>query len=80
MMQKNNPINMLASMLKSGGDPRVLINQMARNDPQIALAAKMMSGKNAAQLQQMAENMAAEQGISVNDVLRQLGLANPSYR
>lgn len=64
----------LMSVARSGGDPRQLIRQAAQNNPQAAMAMRMMEGKNATQLQQMAQNMARERGLSVQDIARQLGI------
>lgn len=70
----NNPMQLLMTALQRGADPRHLINQMARNNPQMAQAAKMISGKNGAELQQMALNMCREQGTTPEQVMKALGL------
>ncbi|MFR5024750.1 MAG: hypothetical protein ACLTC3_00405 [Evtepia gabavorous] len=53
---------------------------MAGQNPQVAQALKMIQGKNPQQLKTMAENMAKERGVSINDIARQLGINNPSNR
>lgn len=70
----NNPMQLLVTALQRGADPRQLINQMARNNPQMAQAAQMISGKNPQQLQQIAMNMCRECGTTPEAVLRQLGI------
>lgn len=70
----NNPMQLLVTALQRGADPRQLINQMARNNPQMAQAAQMIGGKNPQQLQQMAMNMCRECGTTPEAVLRQLGI------
>ena len=74
----NNPVAQLMNVIRTGGDPQALLNSMASRDPQIKQAVQMMSGKTSAQLQQMAQNMARERGISLNDVMRQFGINFPS--
>ena len=64
----NNPLMMLVQTMRGGGDP------------QVAQALKMIQGKNPQQLKTMAENMAKERGVSINDIARQLGINNPSNR
>lgn len=70
----NNPIMQLAQLARSGGNPIQAIQQMAGGDKRIAQAYGMIQGKNAQQLQQMAENMARERGTNINEIMRDLGL------
>ena len=67
-------LRQLVGMARQGGDPRQAIMRAAQNDPRMAMAMRMMEGKNASQLQQMAQNMAKERGLSVQDIARQLGI------
>lgn len=57
-----------------------LLQQMGGKNPQFAQAFRMMDGKGPDQLKMMAENMAKERGVSINDVMRNLGISNPSNR
>ena len=77
---QNNPIMMLVQAMNGGGNPMALIQQMAGQNPQIAQAYQLMQGKNPQQLQMMAQNMARERGIDINQMIRQLGINNASYR
>lgn len=70
----NNPLQLLVTALQRGADPTQMIAQMARNNPQMAQASRMISGKSPQQLQQMAMNMCRERGTTPEAVLRQLGL------
>lgn len=70
----NNPLQLLVTAVQRGADPTQLIAQMARNNPQMAQASRMISGKSPQQLQQMAINMCRERGTSPEAVLRQLGI------
>lgn len=74
----NDPLNGIFSQLiniaKSGGDPRNMLYQLVGNDPRIALAERMLRGKNASQMQKMAQNMAKEKGLSLDEIIQQLGL------
>lgn len=79
-MMPNNPMAMLMNAVRGGGNPTALIEQMAVSNPQVKQAMDMMKGKNPQQLRTMAENMAAERGVSINDVARQLGIVVPSNR
>ena len=70
----NNPMQLLITAAMNGGNVNQMINQMARNNPQMAQASRMISGKSPAQLREMAMNMCRERGTSPEAVLRQLGL------
>lgn len=80
MIQKTiqgNPVLSLLSAMKNGGNPQVLLRQMAQKDPRAAQAMKMMEGKSPAQLENMVRNMCAERHTSVEEVARSLGLQMP---
>ena len=51
-----------------------MIQQMAGKDQRAAQAMQMMSGKNPSQLRQIAENMARERGVSLDDMAAQMGV------
>ena len=70
----SNPMQLILTAMRNGGNPTALVNQMARNNPQMAQAARMISGKSPQQLQQMAMNMCRERGTTPEAVLQQLGL------
>ena len=77
---QNNPIMMLVQAMNSGGNPMALLQQMAPQHPQAFQALQMMQGKNPQQLEQMAKGMAQERGIDINQMIRQLGINNASFR
>ena len=74
----NNPLAMMVQMMQGGRDPMQLVQQMAGSNPQMAQFMRMIQGKGSGDLQKMAENLARERGVSINDVARSLGLAQPS--
>lgn len=80
MVPMNNPLMMLVQAMNNGGNPMALMQQMAGQNPQIARAMQMIQGKNSQQLEQIARNMAKEQGVDINQMIRDLGIASPSNR
>lgn len=76
----NNPMMQMMSMLRSGKNPKQFLMQMAQSNPQVRQVMQMMQGKTPAELRQMADNIAAERGTTVEDVARQLGITIPSNR
>ena len=77
---QNNPLMALVQVINSGGNPMALLQQMAPQNPQAFQALQMMQGKNPQQLEQMARGMAQERGIDINQMIRQLGINNASFR
>lgn len=76
----NNPMMQMMSLLRAGKNPSAILHTMAMNNPQVQQVMNMMSGKSPEQLKQMAMNMAAERGTTVDDIARQLGIQIPSNR
>lgn len=78
-MPMNNPVMMLVNIMRNGGNPMLAMSQMAGQNPQIAQAMQLMQGKSPQQLQMMAQNMARERGVDLNQMIRQFGI-QASYR
>ena len=79
----NNPMagNLLATMMqmmRSGGNPMYLLQQMAAQDPQVSQAMRMIQGKSPQQLRSMAEIMAKERGVSLEGMANQMGITLPN--
>jgi len=70
----NNPLSLLVQAARSGGDPLKMLQGMAAQNPQASQVMKMIQGKSPAELQRMAENLAANNGTTVQEVARRLGL------
>ena len=87
-MQFNNPIlqlargegnvmqaiQQIAQFARSGGNVIQAMQEIVGYDNRIAQAYSMLQGKNALQLQQIAENMARQSGTNVGNILRGLRL------
>lgn len=80
MMPMNNPLMQIMGLLQSGKNPNAILQTMAMNNPQVRQVMQMMRGKSPEQLRQIANNMAAERGTTVEDIARQLGIQVPSNR
>lgn len=78
-MMQMNPMMFLMQAVRSG-NPMGMLQRLAGQNPQVSQAMRMMQGKSPQQLQQMAQNMANERGVSLNDVAQQLGITIPSNR
>ena len=67
----NHPLAMLMQGIQRGGSPIQLMQQMG-NNPIVSQGMRMVQGKSPQQLQQMAENMARERGIDLNQLINSL--------
>lgn len=79
-MMMSNPAMQMLNAMRRGQSPRQVLMGMARSNPQVNQVMQMMQGKSPDQLRQMATNMAAERGTTLEDVARQLGIQIPSNR
>lgn len=70
----NNPLMMLMQMAQRGGNPMQMLQQMAGSNPAAQQTLRMIQGKSPAQMRQVAENMARERGIDLNEMARRMGL------
>lgn len=67
----NNPMVQMINVMRNGGNPEALIQQMLGNNPQIQ---RIVAGKSPHQIMQTAENMCRERGTSVDEVLARVGI------
>ena len=67
----------MLQMARNGGNPKQMLQQMAGQNPQAAQAMRLIQGKNPQQLRQIAENMAKERGVDLNQMAHQMGITLP---
>ena len=56
------------------GNLMPFLQKMAATNPQVGQALSIIQGKDVQSLAQMAQNMAAERGMTVDDIAKGLGL------
>ncbi len=78
-----NPLMMIGQMMKNGGNPQQIFQQMMRNNqivnnPMAKNAMEMLQKGDSSGLQSMAENLAKERGTTIenirNEVMKQFGM------
>lgn len=74
---RGNPVFALMNVMKNGGNPQALLQQMAQKDGRVAQAMKMMEGKNPQQLETMVRNMCKERNTTPEAVAQSLGISLP---
>lgn len=75
-----NPVFQLMNVIRNGGNPMTLMQQMAKSNPQVNQVMQMMNGKNSQQLRTMAENMCKERGTTIEQMAQQLGIQLPDNK
>lgn len=78
-MMNNAPMNplQLLQMIQRGGNPNQIIGKMIQQHPAFRQAAQFMNGKTPQQIQQEVQQMAAQRGVDLNQLARQLGIQLP---
>ena len=70
----NNVLGMLMNGMRGGQNPMNMLQSIVQQNPMIAPVLSIVNGKNPAQLEQTARNMAKERGIDLDALASQLGL------
>lgn len=78
-MMNNAPMNpmQLIQMIQRGGNPNQIVGQLIQQHPAVRQAAQFMNGKTPQQIQQQVQQMAAQRGIDLNQLARNLGIQLP---
>lgn len=72
----NHPIFQVMNAFRNG-NPVQILQQAAGRNPYAAQTLQAIQGKGPAQLRQVAENMAKERGIPLEELARQFGISLP---
>ena len=76
-----NPMMMLLQLLNAssqgGGNPMQILQMLARQSPQVNRGLNLARGKNNQQLRAFVENMARQQGTTVEELAKQYGFTLP---
>ena len=75
-----NQLIQMVNLMRNGGNPIGFLQMMANNNPVAAQVLNLCKGKNASQLEEIAKNLAKNNGTTIEDVARSLGISIPSNR
>lgn len=70
----NNQMMQLMQLMRTGGNPTALLQQMTGGNPMVNNLMQSMQGKSPDALRQMAMNIAKERGIDLNQFAQQFGM------
>jgi len=77
MMGSNNPIMQMMEMLQNSRNPLAVMQKLAGQNPKLQQVMGMTQGKTYQQMQQMAENLAKEKGVNLQEFMKQMGINRP---
>lgn len=69
---QNNSLAALIALIKSGGNPQVLINSMAAQNPKIGEAMQLLQGKSPQDMENICRDLCKQRGIDFNNVMQQV--------
>lgn len=75
-MIPNNPMQLIQA-IQRGGNPQQLVMQAAQHNPALRQAMQAVNGRTPQQVRDMAYQMAAQQGINLDQLAQQLGIRLP---
>ena len=73
MMMPMNPLQAIQALQK-GANPNQLMMQLAQNNPAVRQAMQMVNGKTPDQIRDMAQQMARQRGVDLNQLMQALGI------
>lgn len=73
-MMQNNPIMQVISMLKNGGSPQQLIQQMAGSNPQMKQIMDTVSGKSQQEMNEYIKSAAQQRGVDLGQLAQSIGM------
>ena len=76
-MMGNNPIMQMMGMLQNSKNPMAVMQKLAGQNPKLQQVMGMTQGKTPQQMQQMAENLAREKGVNLQEFMKQMGINRP---
>ena len=73
----NNQIQQIGAMLNQGINPQHIAMQLAQRNPSYRRAMQMINGKTPDQIYDMAQQIAQQQGVNLQQFARQVGVNLP---
>lgn len=70
----NNQIQQIFQAVQNGANPNAIVMQLARNNPVFQRALQMTNGRTPEQILGMAQQMAQQRGVNLNQLAQQLGI------
>lgn len=75
-MMKNNPIFQMINMMKNGGNPQQLVQQMMGQNPDFSNAINELNGKSDSDIGNTINKLADQKGVNMGELLKSIGAPN----
>ncbi len=72
-MMQNSPIMQMVNVLRGGGNPQNLIQQMLANNAPMAQAVNSLQGKSPAEVSKSLNELASQRGIDLRELATSIG-------
>lgn len=73
----NNPMAQIMAAIQRGITPNQIAMRLAQQNPAVRQAMQFMNGKLPQQIQREVQQMAAQNGVNLNQLAQQLGIQLP---
>lgn len=73
-MMQNNPIMQMINMMKNGGNPQALIQQMMGQNKEFGNVINSLNGKDQSQVNEMIAKIAKEKGVDLGQLAASLNM------
>ncbi len=71
---QNKPNIQMVNMMKNGGNPQALVQQMMGKNPEFGNLVNSLNGKDQSQVNDMIANLAKQKGVDLKQLADQLGM------
>lgn len=71
-----NPMQLI-QMIRGGGNPMQMLSQMSRTNPMVGQVLKMTNGRTPNEMRNMAQEIARQRGVDLNQLAQSMGLELP---
>lgn len=68
----NDTLASLIAILKTGGNPQVVLNSMVAQNPKIGEALQLLQGKSSQDMENICRNLCKQKGIDFDTTLQQV--------
>lgn len=73
-MMQNNPIMQMVNMMRNGGNPQALVQQMMGQNKEFENLVNSLNGKDQSQVNDMIAKMAKEKGVDLKQLATGLNM------
>lgn len=73
-MLQGNPVMQVVNIMRTGGNPNAMLNQLMQKNPQMQQIQQMMNGKSPNQMGELMRNVAQQRGVDLGELAQMIGM------